>query len=159
MLTTTVIKAPRIVERPRQRMAVIDTVGDPTVVGEPALGSLFGAIAAFGLVSDGLRARWPNAHDHEREEWVAHWALPVPDDVPELGEAIRLETWYGGLVAEILHEGPFDEQEVHAVRRLHRFIADCGYEIVGPAEEEYVTRPGDESKRTIIRYEVRPARR
>ena len=157
MLTTTTTRTPRIVELPRQRMAVIDTVGDPDVVGGPAVGSLYGAIAAFGLASGSLRARWPNAHDHEKSEWLAHWALPVPDDAPELGPGIRLETWYGALAGEILHEGPFGLQEVQAVRRLHRFIADCGYDIAGPAEEEYVTSSSEEQKRTIIRYEVRAA--
>jgi hypothetical protein len=154
MPITTTIKAPRIVDLPQQRMAVVETVGDPALVGEPALGSLYDAIAACGLTSGSLRARWPNAHDHERAEWRALWALPVPDDAPEPGGTVRLETWYGGLVAEILHEGVFGEDGVQAVKRLRRFIADCGYEIVGPAEEEYVTAPGDASTRMIIRYEV-----
>jgi hypothetical protein len=151
--------APRLVERPPLRMAVIDTVGDPDIVGGPAVGSLYGAVMASGVTSGALRARWPNAHDHENSEWLAHWALPVPDDTPEPGGAIRLETWYGCLVAEILNEGPLGDDEVRTVRELHRFIADCGYEIAGPAEEEYVSRPGEEPRRTILRYEVRAARR
>jgi hypothetical protein len=154
MPITKTIKAPRIVDQPKQRMAVVETVGDPALVGEPALDSLYGAIAACGSTPGSLRARWPNARDHERTEWRALWALPVSEDASEPGGPVRLETWYGGLVAEILHEGPFDEDGVQAVKRLRRFIVDCGYEIAGPAEEEYVTAPGDASTRTIIRYEV-----
>ena len=151
--------APRLVERPRLRMAVIDTVGDPDIVGGPAVGSLYGAIMASGIPSGPLRARWPNAQDEEKSEWLAHWALPVPDGTPEPGGPIRVETWYGCLVAEILHEGPLGDDDVQSFRELHRFIEDCGYEIAGPAEQEYITRAGEEPRQTILRYEVRPARR
>ena len=150
--------APRLVERPPLRMAVIDTVGDPDTVGGLAVGSLYGAVMASGVPSGALRARWPNAHDHEESERLAHWALPVPDDAPEPGGSIRLETWYGGLVAEVLYEGPLGDGEVETVRQLHRFIADSDCEIAGPAEEEYVSRPGEEPRRTILRYEVRSTR-
>ena len=157
MLTKHTIAAPRIVDRPRERMAVVETVGDPDVVGSRAVGSLYGAITQLGLKSGSLRARWPNASESPREEWVARWALPVPDHTPELGCGITLETWYGHLVAEILYEGPFGEAQVQEIKRLHRFIFDCGYEIAGDAEEEYLTRPGEEPQRTIVRYEIRQA--
>jgi hypothetical protein len=155
MLTQLAVSAPRIVERKRERMAVVQSVGDPAVDGSAAVALLYDAIAGLGLDPGTLRARWPNASDHEKDEWIAHWAMPVPDGTPELGGSIRLEDWYGQLVAEILHVGPFNEQEVEAVRRLQRFIGDCGYEIAGPAEEEYVRPQGAEPQRTIIRYEIR----
>ncbi len=81
-------------------------------------------------------------------------AVEVFDHTPELGCGITLETWYGHLVAEIVYEGPFGEAQVEEVKRLHRFISDCGYEIAGDAEEEYLTRPGEEPQRTIVRYEI-----
>jgi hypothetical protein len=155
MLVQHTIAAPRIVDRPPERMAVVETVGDPDEVSARAVGSLYGAIAQLGLKSGPLRARWPNASDHPREEWVARWALPVPDHTPELGPGIRLETWYGQPVGEIVHEGAFGDAEVQEIKRLRRFVDDCGYEIAGDAEEEYVTRPGEEPQRTIIRYEIR----
>jgi effector-binding domain-containing protein len=155
MLTQHTITAPRIVDRPPERMAVVETVGDPDEVATRAVGSLYGAIAQLGLKSGPLRARWPNASDHPKEEWVARWALPVPAHTPELGGGISLETWYGHPVAEILHKGPFGEAEVQEVKRLQRFIFDCGYEVAGDAEEEYLTRPDEEPQRTIVRYEIR----
>jgi len=158
MLVQHTIAAPRIVDRPRERMAVVETVGTPDEVGSRAVGSLYGAIAQLDLASGSLRARWPNASDHPREEWVARWALPVPDDTAGLGDGIELETWYGSLVAETVCNGDFGEDQVQAVKRLHRFITDCGYELAGPAEEEYVTRPADGRERTIIRYEIRELR-
>lgn len=159
MLEQHVLAAPRIVDRPPQRMAVLETVGDPDEVGARAVGALYGAlygaIAQLDLKSGALRARWPNASDHPKSEWIARWALPVPDHTPELGGGIVLETWYGRPTAEIVHEGPFGDDEVAVVKRLHRFIDDCGYEIAGPAEEEYLTQPGDEPQRTAIRFEIR----
>jgi hypothetical protein len=147
--------APRIVERPTERMAVLESVGDPAVVGSRAAGALYGAIAQLGLSSGALRSRWPNAPTSPREQWVARWALPVPDHTPELGGGIVLETWYGRPAAEVLYERAAGNGEREAVKRLHRFIADCGYEVAGPAEEEYLTTPGEEPARTIIRYEIR----
>ena len=154
MLKQHVLVAPRIVDRPQTRMAVIETVGDPVKVSSPAVEALYGALTRLGLESGHLCARWPNASDRPREEWIARWALPVSEHTPELGPGIRLETWYGNLVAEIVHDGPFDEAGVQDIKRLQRFIFDCGYEIAGDAEEEYVTRPSEELQRTIVRYEI-----
>jgi hypothetical protein len=136
-------------------MAVLETVGDPDEVGARAVGALCGAVAHLGLKPGPLRARWPNAVDHPKSEWVARWALPVPEHTPALGGGIVLETWYGGPTAEVTHQGSFGDEEVQAVKRLHHFIRDCGYEVAGPAEEEYLTQPGDEPQRTIIRFEIR----
>jgi hypothetical protein len=155
MLNQRIQAAPRIVDRPLERMAVLESYGDPLVVGSRAAGALYGAIAQLGLRSGTLRARWPNAATAPREEWVARWALPVPDHTPELGGGIVLETWYGHPAAEVLREGPWGDGEVEAVKRLHAFIADCGYEIAGPPEEEYLTPPGEEPARTIVRFEIK----
>ena len=157
MIEERVIAAPRVVDRPPERMAVLETVGDPAVVGARAVGALYGAIAQLGLRSGALRARWPNACSVPKDEWTARWALPVPDQTPELGSGIELETWYGRPVAEILHVGPFGAAMVETVKRLHRFVADSGYEIVSPAEEEYLTQPGEEPQRTVVRYEIHQA--
>jgi len=155
MLEQQVTAAPRIVERRSQRMAVIETAGDPDEVGARAVGALYGAIAQLGLKSGPLCARWPNAASTPRDEWIARWALPVPDHTPELGGGIVLETWYGRPTAEIVHQGPCDGSEIQTVKRLRRFVHDCGYEIDGPPEEEYLTQPGVEPRRTAIRFEIR----
>jgi hypothetical protein len=150
-----VANAPRIIDPAPQRMAVLQTVGDPDEVGPRAVGALYGAIAELDLKSGPLRARWPNAAGAARSEWIARWALPVPEHTPELQGGIVLETWYGRPAAEVIHVGAFDDTEVTTVKRLHRFIRDCGYEIAGPPEEEYLTQPGDEPQRTAIRFEIR----
>ncbi len=70
--------------------------------------------------------------------------------------------WRYGTVAEILHVGSY-ATETPTIERLHQFIADQGYEIAGPHEEEYLKGPGmwgvkEKDYLTIIRYQVRQRR-
>ena len=76
-----------------------------------------------------------------------------------LFRSLKLETWEYGEVAEILHIGSY-ATENPTVEKLHQFITESGYEIVGPHEEEYLKGPGMFGKgnpdkyQTIIRYPV-----
>ncbi|MCJ7769173.1 MAG: GyrI-like domain-containing protein, partial [Dehalococcoidales bacterium] len=63
-------------------------------------------------------------------------------------------TWQYGMVAQILHLGSYSEEGPN-IERLHGFIEESGYEIAGPHEEKYLTRPDAKAVKTIIRYEVR----
>jgi effector-binding domain-containing protein len=93
--------------------------------------------------------------------------MPVPDSVAtvppgkaEDGLEVALTTWDYGDVAEILHVGPYSEEDA-TIGRLKAFIADQGYEIAGLHEEEYLRGPGmlfagdPRSYLTFIRYPVR----
>ncbi|MEI7834215.1 MAG: GyrI-like domain-containing protein, partial [bacterium] len=145
---------PVIIELPARLMATVTSVGDPNVVGGSVMPALYGAVypLKFALKKQGiefkvetLRARWPDAHLLPKDQWTAHWAIPVPEGTMELlqkvpGVTVALQTWQYGTVAQILHLGPYTE-EGPTVIRLHQFITDSGYEIAGPHEEEYVTRP------------------
>jgi hypothetical protein len=71
--------------------------------------------------------------------------------VPE--PPVVVETWDYGTVAQILHLGAYAD-EVPTIDRLHAFIAEQGYEIAGPHEEEYLSRPGAKEQKTRIRYQV-----
>jgi hypothetical protein len=163
---------PSIVEMPAQRMAAVRSVGDPNEVGAQVFPALFGAVYTLKfkvLKPRGVefkvsapRARWPLALDTPREQWVGLWGIPVPDDLeadelPQTvpGVPVTLETWEYGTMAHILHLGPYAE-EAATVERLHAFLAESGYEIAGPHEEEYLTQPGAKQMKTIIRYPVRP---
>jgi hypothetical protein len=162
------VHPPEIVELPARTMAVVRTVGDPNEVGQQAAAALYGAVypLKFRLRKqgvefrvEGLRARWPDAHLLPRELWTAVWALPVPDGTAELsGKAgqlpVAVETWQYGTVAQILHRGTYAEEGA-SIDRLHAFIAEQGYEIAGPHEEEYLTRPDARDQRTLIRYQLR----
>lgn len=160
---------PEIVEMPAMKMAVVLSKGDPNVVGENVFPAMYGSL--FTLKFDrkkaglepfkvsGLRARWPDCTILPKDQWTAHWAMPVPDDVTELPQKqpeteVRLETWEYGTVAQILHLGSYSE-EAPTIEMLHKFIADQGYEIAGDHEEEYLTSPKAKVIKTIIRYPVR----
>jgi hypothetical protein len=171
MVTTTRPRAliqPEILILPRQRMAVVRTVGDPNVVGKDVLPALYGAVYTLKFAEKKrgrdfsvrpLRARWPDFADTPKDRWRGIWGIPVPDgttELPQKSPAVRvaLEDWEYGLVAQVLHRGPYSE-EAPSVERLRRFIAEQGYEIAGAHEEEYLTRPGVKAQKTIIRYPVR----
>ena len=164
---------PELAEMPAQLMAVVHTVGDPTVVGQKVFPALYGAAYTlkFALKKEGVEykvgapcARWfggPDWANTPREKWEAAWAIPIPEGTTELAQKdpetpVTVETWEYGLVAQILHIGSYAE-ETPTIEQLHAFIAEQGYEIVGPHEEEYQSRPEAKSPKTVIRYQVRKA--
>jgi len=162
---------PEIVRIPARTMAVVRTLGDPNDVGERVFKALYGAACTlkFDLKKRGVefkmeapRARWfagESWRSVPREQWEAAWALPLPDWTTEVPQKepetpVGVETWEYGTVAQILHIGTYAE-EGPTIARLHAFIADEGYEIAGPHEEEYVSRPNAKQPKTVIRYQVR----
>lgn len=159
---------PEIVKMGSQRMAVVYTRGDPNKAGREAISALYGSVYTlkFHLKKQGkdfkvapLRARWPDAHLVPKKQWLGIWGLPVPvgtSALPEKvpGVEVKVETWKYGAVAQILHIGPFSTEPT-TVQRLHKFIAESGYEIAGVHEEEYLTRPTAKVQKTIIRYPIK----
>ena len=160
---------PQILEMPPQKMAVVYGKGAPEKVFAECMPALYGSaytlkfdLKAKGLPTfkvTGLRARYPDAHLVSKEEWTHIMALPVPEDTTSLtqkvpGIEVKIENWEYGTVAQILHLGPYD-QEYHSIERLHKFLEESGYEIIGTHEEEYLTSPDAKVQKTIIRYEVR----
>jgi hypothetical protein len=83
----------------------------------------------------------------------------LPAEAAEGPAPIQLETWQYGLVAEILHVGPYSAEEP-TVARLETFMNDEGLVKRGPHEEEYLKGPGmffegdPADYYTIIRYEA-----
>lgn len=159
---------PEIIELPARKMAVVTSKGDPNVVGEAIFKPLYGAVYTlkFDLKKRGiepfkveaLRARWPDAHLVPKDQWTAHWALPIPDDTESLTQKIpevevNIATWEYGTVAQVLHLGPYSE-EGPTVAALHKFIEDSGYTLIGEHEEEYLTSPKAKVQKTIVRYRV-----
>ncbi len=160
---------PQIVQIPSQKMAVVKGKGPPEKVFAALMPALYGSV--FTLKFDlkkkglpifkvsGLRARYPNILKENRGEWTHHIGLPVPGDTVGLpqkvaGVDVELETWKYGTVGQILHMGTYAQEEAN-INRLHQFISDNGYEISGPHEEEYLTRPDAKVPKTIIRYEIK----
>jgi len=166
------LKQPQISTMPNQKMVVVEAKGDPNVVGQKAFGMLFSIYynlkdAPKSLKLPAPRARWPISLDTPKSEWLGLYALPVPEITTELPEykaqpelTVSLATWEYGEVAEILHIGPYD-QEQPTTKRLMDFINAQGYATIGDHEEEYLKGPtmfskGDPEKyATIIRYRVK----
>ncbi len=154
---------------PSQKMAVVHAKGVPDKVFAKFMPALYGSVYAlkFAFKKKGLptfkvsppRARYPDGLTVPMDKWTIIIGVPVPEDTNSLpqkiaGIDVKLETWDYGTVVQILHLGPYD-QEQPTVERLHRFIADSGYEIAGVHEEEYLTRPDAKVPKTIIRYPVK----
>jgi hypothetical protein len=166
---------PRIVTVPDQRVVVVETKGDPTAVGSEAFGLLFKTYYKLKGVPKGPkqpapRARWPLSLNTPKEQWIGRYAMPVPESVQTLGNIeasasgmqAQLATWQYGRVAEILHVGPYSEEEP-TIRKLLDFIKAQGFTAYGEHEEEYlkgltVFSKGNPAKYlTIIRYRVKKA--
>ncbi len=160
---------PVILEMPSQKMAVAQKRGAPDKIFPQIFPALYGSVYTlkFDLKKRGLesfkvgcpRSRYPDAHLKQKEDWLIITGLPVPEDTTSLpqkepGIEVKLETWEYGTVAQILHIGRYDE-ETESIERLHQFIKDSGYEIIGPHEEEYQSRPDARVVKTIIRYQIK----
>ena len=160
---------PQILEMPARKMAVVHGKGAPEKMFSELMPALYGSVYTLkfdlkkkGLATfkvSGLRARYPDAHLVPMEEWTHIIGLPIPEDTASLPQKVvdtevRVETWQYGTVAQILHLGPYDQEEA-SVTRLHQFVAENGYEIAGMHEEEYLTTPDAKVIKTIIRYPVK----
>ncbi|MEN6337789.1 MAG: hypothetical protein ABFE01_26335 [Phycisphaerales bacterium] len=169
------LKQPQIRTMADQKVLVVETKGDPTVVGGKAFSLVFDTYFRLKGVPKRAknltpRARWPLGLDAPKDQWLGRYAMPVPESVTSLPQQsaeaselhAELATWEYGEVAEILHVGPYSREEP-TIRRLTDFIKDSGYAIVGEHEEEYVKGPGvwsrgdPEKYLTIIRYRVKKA--
>ncbi len=160
---------PVILEMPSQKMAVVQGKGSPDKVFARIFPALFGSVYTlkFGLKKQGLesfkvscpRARYPDAHLCPKGEWLINAGIPIPDNITSLpqkepGTEVKIETWEYGAVAQILHIGPYDRVK-ETIDRLQQFITANGYEIAGPHEEEYQSRPDAKVIKTLIRYQVK----
>ncbi|HKZ87416.1 MAG TPA: GyrI-like domain-containing protein [Anaerolineae bacterium] len=161
---------PRFVKKSKQKMAVVVGKGDPNDVLPRLMPALYGTVYGlkFALKKAGketfkvgaLFGRWPDAHLLPKSEWTGIYGLPIPSSTRKLLQKdasveVKIEMWdYGGVVAEIMHIGPY-AAEGPTIQRLHEFIEREGYEIAGVHEEEYLTSPRAKVQKTIIRYPVR----
>ena len=160
---------PKILEMPPQKIAVVTGKGTPGEVFSRLMPALYSSVYTLkfdlkkrGLPTfkvSGLRARYPDAHLKQKEEWAHVIGLPIPEDTTLLPQKatdveVKLETWQYGTVAQILHLGAYD-QEGPNIERLMKFIKESGYQIAGDHEEEYLTMPDAKVSKTIIRYVVK----
>lgn len=167
-----VLTDPHIAVMPSERMAVVETVGNPNEVGKSAIQALYGSVYTLKFAEKKLgrdfkvkplRARWLNVRAAKPSTFHGIWGLPIPAGtrtVPQKSQTRRVapDTWKYGTVGEILHLGPYDA-EPPTIERLLTFIKAQGYEVDGPHEEEYLTRPDARVPKTLIRYPIKKAKR
>lgn len=168
------LKDPAIRTLAPQRVLVVEATGAPDKIGKKAFGLLMKTYFGIKGVPKGgpgfqaPRARWPLPAGVPKDKWIGRYAMPLPSSVKDVklpkappGVSISVTTWEYGLVAEILHIGPYDK-EGPAVQRLQDFIREKRYRIIGEHEEEYVRGPGmffsgdPKTYCTVIRYRVAP---
>lgn len=165
---------PAITVRKNQRMLVVTMKGDPAKVRDKAMKILYGAFFRNATEAEKNmpiipRVRWAfSAPQARKRDWIGSYALPISIDFTEPGDGTaRIEDWNYGLVAEILHIGPY-EKEAASIGILKDHIAANGFTISGDFEEEYLQGRGilsesasqgfsevsPEAYRTILRYQV-----
>ena len=84
-----------------------------------------------------------------RESAKKKVSLPIFDE-------LRLEAFEEGLVAQVMHIGPYAE-EAPTIEKLHEYIHDQGYALRGRHHEIYLgdpNRSAPEKLRTIIRHPI-----
>lgn len=159
---------PMISKLPDRKVLTVTSIGDPNKVTEPYMKALYGAAyyakmkiykpKGIKMELGKLSAFWPDAHLKPKDEWTGIWGVTVPDYVtkkdiiqkdPKI--VVKVETWKGGECAEILHLGPYSE-EGPTIQKLHDYVAEQGYVLASPHEEEYLTSPDAKKQKTIIRY-------
>lgn len=113
-----------------------------------------------------------NSNDKDSWKWTAMVMQPewVTQELVEAGAeqaagkkdlpalpAMRFESFEEGKAAQILHVGPYSE-EAPTIERLHRFIAEQGFRLVGKHHEIYLSDPRRSAPaklKTIIRQPIR----
>jgi hypothetical protein len=157
---------PRLVEMRDRPMAVVRTVGSPGAgirAAEPVLRASNDRLRDERGIdvpcdSCALRSRWPNADEAPVAEWVALWALPIPEGVdrmPQVDEelTVEVERWEYGELVEALHVGPMSAIQ-ETVEAMREFTHEEGYELFGPQEEEYLPPADSGTLRTLVRYRI-----
>lgn len=161
---------PRLIDVPDRRVLMIDGTGSPD-------SAEFGAAVrrlytAAGTSTAPLEGLWTEQGKEgfelssDKDTWSWTLLLPMPErttedaDVHRLPERVRVETFSEGRAAEVLHVGPYEDEEP-TIAALLRFITqDNGMAIRGTHHEIYLddprTCPGDQL-RTIIRQPVTDA--
>ena len=111
-------------------------------------------------------------NDQKKWEWTAMVRLPefvTPDFFNEviancvdskksdIFKNARLEYFEEGLCVQLMHIGPYN-QEVPNIEKMHKFVRDSGYELVGKHHELYFGDPrrtAPEKLRTILRQPIK----
>jgi hypothetical protein len=76
-------------------------------------------------------------------------------------DKVRFESFREGLVAQLMHLGSYSD-EAPTIERLHHYIEESGYQLVGKHHEIYLSDPrrsAPEKLKTIVRQPIRKLKR
>jgi AraC family transcriptional regulator len=142
-------------------VAFLSKKGPYTLISD-AFGKLYGWIGEKGYIPAGppLGVYFNAPEQVLPEELLWEIRSPIAGDVALSGpdkEGLGVKRVEGAEVASTVHKGPFEQvgQTIHA---LGAWIAENGYEIVGPYEEVYLSDPGKtppEELLTELRFPVK----
>ncbi len=152
------LSSPRIVEKESVRSLVVPFEGEASVVLGESFSKLFSKYLTLKNTPKGANKPSPNVrYSINDKQWKGFVSIPVGDIVVEQEEGIFVNTLEYGLVAEIIHFGPYNAQNEN-IKKLTNFIKSEDYIIIGDHEEEYIKGPGFNSSPddyiTILRYQV-----
>ena len=94
--------------------------------------------------------------DFVRREMLAAALPKAREKSGPVADEIRLVDFHEGLSAQIMHIGPYSEEET-TVATLHGFVEDQGYRLRGRHHEIYLGDPrrtAPEKLKTIIRHPI-----
>lgn len=95
--------------------------------------------------------------DHVTADMVAEAKVAVAKKKPDLPlDAVRLESYHEGKVAQIMHLGPYSEEKP-TIARLDAFMAENGYAFRPKHHEIYLNDPrkvAPEKIKTVIRHPI-----
>ncbi len=126
-------------------VAFVSMKGPYSLIGE-TFGKLYGLIGEKGYVPAGPPVGvYFNAPGQVPDEELL-WELrsPIAGDIAPGGpdeRGLGIKKVEAAEVAATMHKGPYD-QEGATYGALAGWIAENGYEIVGPSEEVYLSDPG-----------------
>jgi len=142
-------------------VAFISMKGPYTLISD-AFGKLYGWIGEGSYIPAGppLGVYFNAPEQVPAEELLWEICSPIAGDVAPNGpdeKGFGVKKVEGAEVASTMHKGPF-AQVGNTIHALEAWIAENGYEIVGPYEEIYLTDPGKstpEELLTEVRFPVR----
>jgi AraC family transcriptional regulator len=142
-------------------VAFISMKGPYTLISD-AFGKLYGWIGEKGYIPAGppLGVYFNAPEQVPAEELLWEIRSPTAGNVAPSGpdeKGFGVRKLEGEEVASTMHKGPF-EQVGNTIHALEAWIAENGYEIVGPYEEVYLSEPGKatpEELLTEVRFPVR----
>ena len=134
-------------------VAFLSNKGPYTLIYD-AFGKLYGWIDEKGYIPTGppLGVYFNAPGQVPSEELLWEIGSPITGDVALSGpdeKGFGVKKVEGAELASTIHKGPFD-QVGHTIHALEAWIAENGYEIVGPYEEIYLSGPGKTPPEEIL---------